>query len=198
MHYCSCERTYDHRLPSNPALDFAQSILDETRAHRDSARHRRRLRRKGQHERPHRWGVRQNPQADYSQPSQAPTDDNDVGALREAPSRIPPAASHEEPESPKLGQSNGALHRPHRRRPFDPSLSNSLFNSIFSPSPTTARCYATSCWKSPGPKTIRGSRHTTAQGNYHPYRPLTWHRPHTRPQGRPRATRTGPKCLAPP
>ena len=59
--------------------------------------------------------------------------------------------------------------------PSTPTPSTTPSNSIFSPSPTTARCSATSCWKSPGRKTTRrtvlsraGGSHPTTGAGPHP------------------------------
>ena len=185
--------TATQQFPSNPALDFAQSILDETNNGLELIEILRDIaedcdEKANTNDRIAATNILNDrafgkppKQLFHSQdpvPDPAPeTDDNDVdpapysirGAIRESP----PAASHEEPESPRLvSQINGALHKslgPAPTAPQTPTLSTptpstSLFNSISSPSPTTDRPSGTSCWKSPGPKTTQGSPPTTGAG----------------------------------
>ena len=138
------------QFPSNPALDFAQSILDETNNGLELIEILRDIaedcdEKANTNDRIAATNILNdrafgNPpkQLFHSQdpvPDPAPeTDDNDVdpapysirGAFRESP----PAASHEEPESPRLvSQINGALHKslgpaptaPQTPDPFDPN-----------------------------------------------------------------------------
>ena len=140
------------QLPSNPALDFAQSILDETNNGLELIEILRDIaedcdEKANTNDRIAATNIL-NDRAFGKPPKQITpnvepkpeTDDNDVepapysirGALREAPTlrESPPAASHEEPESPRLvSQINGALHKslgsaptaPQTPEPFDPN-----------------------------------------------------------------------------
>ena len=140
------------QLPSNPALDFAQSILDETNNGLELIEILRDIaedcdEKANTNDRIAATNIL-NDRAFGKPPKQITpnvepkpeTDDNDVepapysirGALREAPTlrESPPAASHEEPESPRLvSQINGALHKslgsaptaPQTTEPFDPN-----------------------------------------------------------------------------
>ena len=135
--------TATQQLPSNPALDFAQSILDETNNGLELIEILRDIaedcdEKANTNDRiaatnilnDRAFGKTPKQITPRAEPSPE-TDDNDVGALREAPTlrESPPAASHEEPESPKLvSQINGALHKslgpaptaPQTPDPFDP------------------------------------------------------------------------------
>ena len=82
-----------------------------------------------------------------------------------------------------------------------PTLSISLFNSISSPSPTTARRFGATCSKSPGPKTTRrpvlsnaeGSQPTTAAGPPPSSSTASWAQTPTRSEARsaPNAAESG-------
>ena len=142
--------TATQQFPSNPALDFAQSILDETNNGLELIEILRDIaedcdEKANTNDRIAATNILNDrafgkvpKQLFHSQdpvPDPAPeTDDNDVdpapysirGAFRESP----PAASHEEPESPRLvSQINGALHKslgptptaPQSTEPFDPN-----------------------------------------------------------------------------
>ena len=132
------------QLPSNPALEFAQSILDETNNGLELIEILRDIaedcdEKANTNDRIAATNIL-NDRAFGKPPKQITPnvepnpdpDDNDVGALREAPTlrESPPAASHEEPESPRLvSQINGALHKslgpaptaPQSTEPFDPN-----------------------------------------------------------------------------
>ena len=136
--------TATQQIPSNPALDFAQSILDETNNGLELIEILRDIaedcdEKANTNDRIAATNIL-NDRAFGKPPKQITpnvepkpeTDDNDVEALREAPTlrESPPAASHEEPESPRLvSQINGALHKslgpaptaPQTPDPFDPN-----------------------------------------------------------------------------
>ena len=131
--------TTTQQIPSNPALDFAQSILDETNNGlelieilRDIAEdcdekvntNDRIAATNILNDRAFGKAPKQHFHIQDPVPDPAPETD-DVAAIRESP----PAASHEEPESPRLvSQINGALHKslgpaptaPQTPEPFDP------------------------------------------------------------------------------
>ena len=142
--------TTTQQIPSNPALNFAQSILDETNNGLELIEILRDIaedcdEKANTNDRIAATNILNDrafgkppKQLFHSQdpvPDPAPeTDDNDVdpapysirGAIRESP----PPASHEEPESPRLvSQINGALHKslgptptaPQSTEPFDPN-----------------------------------------------------------------------------
>ena len=142
--------TATQQIPANPALEFAQSILDETNNGLELIEILRDIaedcdEKANTNDRIAATNILNDrafgkppKQLFHSQdpvPDPAPeTDDNDVdpapysirGAIRESP----PAASHEEPESPRLvSQINGALHNslgpaptaPQTTEPFDPN-----------------------------------------------------------------------------
>ena len=128
------------QLPSNPALEFAQSILDETNNGLELIEILRDIaedcdEKANTNDRIAATNIL-NDRAFGKPPkqlfhSQDPVPDpapetEDVAAIRESP----PAASHEEPESPRLvSQINGALHKslgpaptaPQTPEPFDPN-----------------------------------------------------------------------------
>ena len=132
--------TATQQLPSNPALEFAQSILDETNNGLELIEILRDIaedcdEKANTNDRIAATNILNDrafgkppKQLFHSQdpvPDPAPETD-DVGAIRESP----PAASHEEPESPRLvSQINGALHKslgpaptaPQTPDPFDPN-----------------------------------------------------------------------------
>ena len=132
--------TTAQQLPSNPALEFAQSILDETNNGLELIEILRDIaedcdEKANTNDRIAATNILNDrafgkppKQLFHSQdpvPDPAPETD-DVAAIRESP----PAASHEEPESPKLvSQINGALHKslgpaptaPQTTEPFDPN-----------------------------------------------------------------------------
>ena len=129
--------TATQQIPSNPALDFAQSILDETNNGLELIEILRDIaedcdEKANTNDRIAATNIL-NDRAFGKPPKQITPnvepnpdpDDNDVGAIRESPSTI----SHEEPESPRLvSQINGALHKslgpaptaPQTTEPFDP------------------------------------------------------------------------------
>ena len=131
--------TATQQTPSNPALEFAQSILDETNNGielieilRDIAEdcdekvntNDRIAATNILNDRAFGKAPKQHFHIQDPVPDPAPETD-DVAAIRESP----PAASHEEPESPRLvSQINGALHKslgpaptaPQTPEPFDP------------------------------------------------------------------------------
>ena len=132
--------TTTQQIPSNPALDFAQSILDETNNGLELIEILRDIaedcdEKANTNDRIAATNIL-NDRAFGKSPkqlfhSQGPVPDpapetEDVAAIRESP----PAASHEEPESPRLvSQINGALHKslgpaptaPQTPEPFDPN-----------------------------------------------------------------------------
>ena len=136
--------TTTQQIPSNPALDFAQSILDETNNGLELIEILRDIaedcdEKANTNDRiaatnilnDRAFGKTPKQITPRAEPNPDP-DDNDVGALREAPTlrESPPAASHEEPESPRLvSQINGDLHKslgpaptaPQTTEPFDPN-----------------------------------------------------------------------------
>ena len=132
--------TATQQIPANPALDFAQSILDETNNGLELIEILRDIaedcdEKANTNDRIAATNILNDrafgkppKQLFHSQdpvPDPAPETD-DVAAIRESP----PAASHEEPESPRLvSQINGALHKslgpaptaPQTTEPFDPN-----------------------------------------------------------------------------
>ena len=202
--------TSAQQIPSNPALDFANSILEVTNNGLELIEILRDIANDCDEKATTNDRIAAaNILTDRAfgkcpkqvSPSPDPTpeaDDNGVEALREAPSA--------KPESPRLvTQIDDALHDslgpppsahtpPRHSRangnpesydvsdspeyetpdPSDPYSSTTPSNSTFSPSPTTARCSATSFWKSPGRKTTRRTVLSRAEGSH----PTTGAGPH--------------------
>ena len=188
--------TATQQLPSNPALDFAQSILEVTNNGLELIEILRDITQDGENattndriaaanilnDRAFGKSPRQISHSAGLNPELAPATDGDSPkAKKEAESprlvtRIDDALHN------SIGPAPGASHHTKQPapttdslespNPSTPTLSTSLFNNIFSTSPTTARPSETPCWKSPEPvlslskepKTTQRSQPTTAAG----------------------------------
>ena len=134
--------TATQQLPSNPALEFAQSILDETNNGLELIEILRDIaedcdEKANTNDRIAATNILNDrafgkppKQLFHSQdpvPDPAPETD-DVGAIRESP----PAASHQEPESPRLvSQINGALHKSLGPRSHHPTVNRTLRPQLY-------------------------------------------------------------------
>ena len=176
--------TTTQQIPSNPALDFANAILEETNGGLELIEILHDIAQGNDEDATTNDRITAaNILADRGLgkcPKQPPAPNpnpktDDVGAIRESP----PAVPHDQPESPRLvtqikdalQDSLGPAPTPSTHSPLSTSHYplatihyNLLSSSTSSKSPTTARPSATPWKKSPGPKTTRRSNPATASG----------------------------------